>query len=92
MRETPAPSLIEKPKKPLDAAAKEMDKSIRVRCIRRQECIEVGHDRFEEIVTAFLQKVGEANVINLCTVNYSYVDMGSRQILNDFGILITYRG
>lgn len=92
VRDTPAPSLIEKPKKPLDAAAKEGDKVIRVRCIRRQECIEVGHDRFEEITTAFLQKVGEANVINISTVNYSYVDMGSRQILSDFGVLITYRG
>lgn len=92
VRDEPTPVLIEKPKKPLEAAAKEGSGNIHARCIRRVECIEVGHDRFEQIVTEFLQKVGEGNIISITTVNYSYVDMGSRQILSDFGVLIIYRG
>lgn len=92
VRDVPTPSLIEKPKKPLDAVVKDSDRQIRIRCIRRAECIEVGHDRFEEVVTEFLQKIGEANIISTNTVSYSSVDLGSRQILNDFGILIVYRG
>src|SRR5437867_2317593 len=53
VHETPVESLIEKPRIPLEAAAKEGVK-VRVKTIRHSECIEVGHDRFDEHVTAFL--------------------------------------
>jgi hypothetical protein len=84
-------SLIEKPKPPLDAAAKG-DKTIKVKTIRRTECVEVGHDKFDEVVTNFLNKIGESNIINISPVTYTHVDIGSQKILADYGVLVVYRG
>lgn len=88
---TPAASLIEKPLIPLEAA-KDADKTIHTKTIRHGECIEVGHDKFDEIVTKFLAKVGEANIISINTISYSHIDIGSQKILNDFGVLVVYKG
>ena len=68
------------------------DKKMRIRAIKRVDCVEVGKDRFEEVVTNFLNKVGQENVISINTMNYTHIDMGSRQVLNDFGVLIVYKG
>jgi hypothetical protein len=65
---------------------------MRIRCIKRTECVEVGKDHFDEVVTEFLSKVGEANVVSINTINYSAIDLGTRQILTDYGLLIVYRG
>jgi len=93
VHDTPAEVLIKKPNAPLDVAAKtDGERKIRIRCIKRTECQEVGHDAFDERVSEFLQKVGEANIISISTVNYSHIDMGTRQMLNDYGVLIVYRG
>lgn len=88
---TPAASLIEKPLIPLEAA-KDADKTIHTKTIRHSECIEVGHDKFDEIASKFLAKIGEANIISINTISYSHVDIGSQKILNDFGILVVYKG
>ena len=85
-------SLIEKPPPPLEAAAKDTDKKIRVRTIKHTDCIEVGHDKFDEVVSAFLVKVGESNVISITTLNYSHLDIGTQKLLTDFGVMIVYRG
>ena len=92
VHKTPSASLIEKPLAPLEFAAKETDKKIRVKTIRHTDCVEVGHDKFDEMLTNFLGKVGEANIININTVTYSYIDIGSQKLLTDFGVLIVYRG
>lgn len=91
VHEKPVAALIEKPKPPLEFA-KDGDKKLRIRCIKRTECVEVGKDHFDEVVTEFLSKVGEANVVSINTINYSAIDMGTRQILTDYGLLIVYRG
>ena len=49
-------SLIAKPLAPLEVAAKETDKKIRVKTIKHTDCIEVGHDKFDEVVSNFLVK------------------------------------
>ena len=64
---------------------------LRSRCIRRIDCLEVGKDHFDERVTDFLEKVGDGNVVSVNTINYSYVDLGSRQILTDYGVFILYK-
>ena len=92
VRTTPGESLIEKPLKPLDVAAKESDRKLKTKTIRRQDCVEVGHDHFDETVTKFLQKIGEENVVEFIPVNYSYVDIGSQKLLADFGVMIVYEG
>src|SRR6266853_4078640 len=64
VHKTPAASLIEKPLIPLEAA-KDADKTVHTKTIRHTDCIEVGHDRFDEMVSKFLAKVGEANIISV---------------------------
>ena len=88
----PSEVLIAKPLPPLEVAAKETDKRVRVRCIRRIDCLEVGKDHFDQHVTEFLSKVGQENIISVNTINYTHIDIGSRQILTDYGVLIVYKG
>jgi hypothetical protein len=52
----------------------------------------VGHDKFDEVVTNFLIRVGEPNIISITTLNYSHLDIGSQKLLTDFGVMIVYRG
>lgn len=93
VHKTPTASLIEKPLAPLDVAAtKDTDKKIRVKTIKHTDCIEVGHDKFDEVVTNFLVKIGESNIINITTLSYTTLDIGSQKIMTDFGVMIVYRG
>lgn len=91
--ESPTQSLIQKPHPPLEAAAKgDGTKVIRAKTIRHGDCVEVGKDRFDEIVTDYLQKIGEGNVISITTFPYSHIDLGTRQLQTDYGVLIIYKG
>jgi len=92
MHSTPAASLITKPLAPLEVAAKETDKKVRVHTIKHTDCVEVGRDKFDEVVTNFLGKVGEPNIISITTLNYSHLDIGTQKLLTDFGVMIVYRG
>ena len=88
----PTESLIGKPIPPLEVTAKETDKKLKVKTIRHTDCIEVGHDKFDEFVTAFLQKVGEANIVNINPLTYTHLDIGSQKIMSEYAVLIVYRG
>lgn len=92
VHEAPSEVLIAKPLAPLEVAAKESDKKIRVKTIKHTDCIEVGHDRFDEIVSNFLVKVGESSIINISPLTYTHLDIGSQKLLTDFGVLIVYKG
>jgi len=92
VHKSPAASLIEKPLAPLEVAAKETDKKIKVKTIKHTDCIEVGHDRFDEVVTNFLGKVGEPNIISITTLTYTHLDIGTQKLLTDFGVMIVYKG
>jgi DNA-directed RNA polymerase subunit RPC12/RpoP len=89
---TPAASLIVKPKVPLEVAAKESDRKLKVKTIRHTDCIEVGHDRFDEMVTEFLQRVGETNVVSITALTYTHLDIGSQKLMNEYAVLVVYRG
>jgi len=92
VRATPTESLIEKPRPPLEAAARETDKKIRVKTIKHTDCIEVGHDKFDEVVSNFLAKIGEANIISITTLTYTHLDIGTQKLLTDFGVMVVHRG
>src|SRR5262245_3647431 len=77
LREGPTEVLIEKPRPPLEVTAREGDKKIRVRTIRRTDCVEVGRDRFDEIVSEVLQNVGETNIVSITPIAYTHLDLGS---------------
>jgi uncharacterized protein YbaR (Trm112 family) len=91
LREGPTEVLIQKAKPPLEIAAKG-DRVIRVKTIRRTDCVEVGRDRFDDTVTEVLNKIGEANIISITPITYTHIDLGSRQLMTDFGVLIVFRG
>jgi len=87
-----AESLIAKPLPPMEVAAKDSDKKIRVKTIKHTDCIEVGHDRFDEVLSNFLGKVGETNIISISPLTYTFLDIGTQKLLTEFGVLIVYRG
>jgi DNA-directed RNA polymerase subunit RPC12/RpoP len=92
VRTAPTESLIVKPLVPLEAAAKSTDKKIRVKTIKHTDCIEVGHDKFDEMVSHFLEKTGEANIISITTLTYTHLDIGSQKLMTDFGVMVVFRG
>ncbi|MDB6111855.1 MAG: hypothetical protein JWR69_3605 [Pedosphaera sp.] len=87
----PSEKLISKPLVPLEVAARESDRQLRVKCIRHVDCVEVGHDRFDETVTNFLGKIGEQNMVSLTTISYSHIDVATQKLVTDYGVLIVYR-
>jgi DNA-directed RNA polymerase subunit RPC12/RpoP len=88
----PAEPLIKKPNRPLEIAAKDSDKTMRVKTFKRSDCQEVGRDHFDETVSNFLEKVGQANIVNVNPITYSSLDLNTRTILVDYGVMIVYRG
>jgi hypothetical protein len=89
--EGPSEVLIKKPSVPLEVGARG-ERIVRVKTIRRIDCVEVGHDRFDELVTEFLEKVGPDNIISISTLSYTHIDIGSQKLLTDYGVLVVYRG
>ena len=88
----PTASLIGKSAKPLEVAAKESDKKLRVKTIRHTDCVEVGHDRFDEMVSDFLQKIGETHIVSVTPLTYSHLDIGSQKIMSEYAVMIVYKG
>ena len=88
----PPPAAIEKALAPLEVAAKQTDKQLKVKTLRHSDHIEVGKDLFDDHVTQFLQKVGEANIVNINPITYTHLDMATRQWITDYGVLVVYRG
>lgn len=88
----PAESLIKKPNKPLEVAAKDTEKKIRTKTIRHTDCIEVGKDRYDELVSEFLQRVGRDNIVSISPINYTHMDLGTRQLMTEYGVTVVYVG
>jgi DNA-directed RNA polymerase subunit RPC12/RpoP len=88
----PGASLIVKSARPLEVTAKESDRQIKVKTIRHSDCIEVGHDRFDEVVTEFLQKVGETCIVSITPLDYTKIDVGSQKLMTDYAVMVVYRG
>ena len=88
----PGEMLIGRALPSLEVAAKESDKKIRVKTIRHTDCIEVGRDRFDEIVSAFLVRVGEDHIVSITALSYTNLDIGTQKLMTEYGVLIVYRG
>ncbi len=87
--EGPAETLVKK--KAETVATEVTEKRLRIRCIKRVLCEEVGHDKFEEVVSAFLQKIGEQNIVSINPVSYGFINTLG-QMVNDYGVMIVYKG
>ncbi len=84
--------LIQKPNRPLDVIAKDGDKKMRIRTFRRSDCQEVGKDHFDERVSEFLEQVGQVNIVSIDTVSYSVIDMATHHQVDDYGVLVVFKG
>jgi len=87
----PGERLIVKPKPVAEAVSSGAGKRIIQHTIRHAQCVESGHDHFDEVVTKFLNEVGESNIIGVHTVSYTHLDIGTQKMLNDYGVLVIYR-
>jgi len=94
VHDKPAEILLKKDTRAVEAEAAggTAEKKIRIKIFRHTDCIEVGHDRYEEIVSNFLNRVGESNIISINSLSYTHIDIGSQKILTDYAIQIIYRG
>jgi len=66
------------------------DGKIRVKTIKRGDCIELGQDRFDEILNQFLEKFTREQIISVQSVNYAHFDPTTQKYLDDYGALIVY--
>jgi hypothetical protein len=88
----PVEPLIQKAKPSLQAQAKaDGKKLLRLKTLRHSDCKEVGKDRFDDVVSDFLNAIGEENLISITPINYSYVEMGTQKLVTDFGMAIVYK-
>lgn len=85
-------SLIKKASLPLDAVAKGADKQVRIKTMRHDKCIESGHDKFDEMVSKVLAQIGEQNIISIHPINYEHFDVQTQKVMNDYGMVIIFRG
>ena len=92
VHDSPTEVLIQKPPPPLEVTAKETEKRVRVKTIRRTDCMELGHDNFDKVVSDVLAKIGQENIISINTLSYTHLDIGSQKLLTDFGVMIVYKG
>lgn len=90
-RQTPAEALISKPNKPLEVAAKEDERKLRVKTFRHSDYVELGGDHFDDEVSRFLQLVGQEHIIKIDTVSCSAKDPNGN-VYPDYGIFIVFRG
>ncbi len=92
VHDKPVESLIAKAKPPLEVVQKGAGKRLRIHTIRRAACVENGHDLFDDKAAAFLQEVGESNIVSTHIVVYEQFDVGIQKIMTDYGLLVIYRG
>ena len=92
LHDGPSGSLVEREEQTADVATEEgAEKKIRTHCIKHFSCVEVGRDKYDEVVTEFLQRVGEENIVSINQINYDVIDSIGRT-LSDYGVMVVYRG
>jgi len=82
---------IHKPNTPLEVAAKG-NRKIRIKTFRHAESVKDGKDRFDEVVSEFLQHHGEGEVVGVHTIHYDYFSKEANQKMTDYGVVVIYRG
>lgn len=92
LHEGPAEALIKKAAPTLEVAAKEPDKKIRIKTFRRVDTMTVNKDHFDEVVSDFLQKVGQEYIISITPLVYTYKDLATEHYVTDYGVMIVFRG
>ena len=92
VHDAPSEVLIKKPNVPLEVAAKKSSEmTLHIKTMKRSDCVEVGHDRFDELATAFLAKIGDNNIVSVNTISYTHLDISTRALMVDYGVMFVYK-
>ena len=91
MREGPGENLVKKKVIVDPTSTGPKVKKLRIKCIKRILCVEVGHDLFEEKFALAIEKIGEENVVSIHAIGYGYMDTVGH-MLPDYGVMIVYKG
>ncbi|MED6325998.1 MAG: hypothetical protein VYE14_01445, partial [Verrucomicrobiota bacterium] len=67
------------------------DGRICVKTIKRGECIELGHDKFDDVLNEFLAKFNRDQIISIQSVNYAHFYPSTRKYLDNYGAMIVYQ-
>jgi hypothetical protein len=54
--------------------------------------VDSSKDKFDQVVSDLLQKIGEKHLIALYPVSYSHVDPVSQKLVEDYGVMVYFRG
>lgn len=92
LHEGPAEALITKSAPTLDVAAREPDKKLRLKTFRRVDTMTVNKDHFDEVVSEFLQRVGQEYIISITPMTYTYKDLATEHYVTDYGVMVVFRG
>ena len=46
----------------------------------------------DERVSEFLEQVGQVNIVSIDTVSYSVIDMATHHQVDDYGVLVVFKG
>ena len=92
VHEAPAERLISKAQPPAGGGGQGRRQELRIKTFKRSDCQEVGRDRFDEKVSQFLEQVGQTNIVSINTINYSTIDMATHKEVEDYGVLVVFKG
>ncbi|MGC8991801.1 MAG: hypothetical protein ACP5MD_16925 [Verrucomicrobiia bacterium] len=90
VRDAPPEILIKQPTKTEEEPGQGA-KKLKIKIFRHSDCIEVGHDRYEEFVSQFLNKVGEENIVSITPLSYTHIDIATQKLMTDYALQIIYR-
>ena len=45
----------------------------------------------KDVATAIRSRFGEANIVSITPIAYTHMDLGTRQLMTDFGVMIVYK-
>ncbi len=64
---------------------------VRLVTLKRTQFYEMGKDLFDLRVTEILEKIGEENLISVHPITYQHIDMATREVMQDYGVIVVYR-
>lgn len=67
------------------------DKKLTIKTVRREDCRKDGNDRFDEVVSEFLQQLPDGDLVSISPIHYSYPGKEPGHIFEDYGVVIVFK-
>jgi tRNA A-37 threonylcarbamoyl transferase component Bud32 len=69
----------------------EKKSTLKLATFKHTQFLEMGKDLFDLRVGEYLDKIGEENIISLHPISYQHIDMTTREVIVDYGVVVFYR-